>query len=92
LRWEPYSGSALEDLEQQQRMKEVSLSLREVLRHDLLDGLRKSYYMECVVLWSQIGLRMTAVLEIEEVDVVENMIQVRLGVANSGWMVDVRMH
>jgi hypothetical protein len=92
LRWESYSGSASEDLEQQQRMKEVSLSLREVLRHDLLGGLGKSYYMECVALWTQIDLRMTAVLEIEEVDGVENRTQVRLGVANSGWMVDVRMH
>lgn len=73
-------------------MKEVSLSLREALRHDLLDGLGKLYYMECVVLWSQIGLRMIAVLEIEEMDAVENMIQVVLGVANSGWMVDGRMH
>jgi len=73
-------------------MKEVSLSLREVLRHDLLDGLGKSYDMEYAVLWSQVGLRMIDVLEIEEVDAVENMIRVRLGVVNSGWMVDVRMH
>ena len=73
-------------------MKEVSLSLREVLRHDLLGGPGKSYYMECVALWSQIGLCMIAVLETGEVDAGENMIQVRLGAASSGWTVDVRMH
>jgi hypothetical protein len=84
LRWEQYAGSALEDLEQQRRMKEVSLSLREVLRHDLLDGLGKSYYTECVALWIQIGLRKIAVLEIGDVNAVGNMIQVPLGVVNSG--------
>jgi hypothetical protein len=73
-------------------MKEVSLNLHEVLHRDLLGGLGRSYYMECVALWSQIGLHMTAVLETEDVDGVENRTRVRLGVVNSGWTVDVRMH
>jgi hypothetical protein len=72
-------------------MKEVSLSLHEVLHHGLLDGLGRSYYTVYAGLWNQIGLRMIAVLEIEAVGAVENRTQVRLGVANSGRMAGVRM-
>jgi hypothetical protein len=72
-------------------MKEVSLSLHEVLHHGLLDGLERLYYTVYAGLWSQIGSRMIAVLEIEAVGAVENRTQGRLGVANSGWMAGVRM-
>ncbi len=73
-------------------MKEVSLSLHEVLHRDLLDGLGRLYYMVCSGLWGQIGLRMFAALGIGEMDAVENRTRVQLGVANFVWTVDVRMH